>query len=243
MPPYQASFIGRNVQQLVPGLSCYLFGSLNRDVAPTRMTVTQVQLTSPTAQVTGIVIEGQIPVVGQLVSIQGAVPAYFNVTNAKITAVTAAATPDVGLYTISFALTNANIATTNSPGLAIAPQAEVGDAVSAVSNTTAGVAAVLAGFASCAAALQSNVNPSQQRAIRFDVSFPTAAGSLTVVAQSASLDIDSEYQDMGTVATLTGGVLAGGSVIFSNYTANFVRLITRTPVGIGAAKIVGKVTI
>lgn len=233
MPPYIPPAVNPNVQQAVPGLVSYLWGSFNDDVAPTRMTVTSVQLTSPTAQVTGIVIEGQIPTVGQLVSIRGAVPSYFNVTNAKITAVSASANPDAGVYTISFALTNSNIPTTNSPGLAIAPQVEIGEAV-------------VAG-ASQQAALQANVNPAQGRSIRFDTSFPVSQGSVLVVAQSADLDIDSEYQDLGPIAQLTGGVLASGlttsSVIFTGITAGFVRAINRNLAGVGAARIVTKVLV
>lgn len=235
MPSYDLAKLGivSSAQQAVPGLPCYLRGSLNRTVAVTVMAVTAVQLTSPTAQVTGTVIEGQVPVVGQLVSIAGAVPAYFNVTNAKITAVSAAATPDVGVYTISFALTNSNIGTTNSPGKAVAPQIEVGETI-------------VAG-ASISAALQSNVNPAQGRAVRFDVSFPTLPGAVTVAAQSADLDIDSEYQYIGgslatgTVVTVTGGVQTGASTVFTGMTANFVRLITSGLAGSG--KIVGKVMV
>lgn len=237
MPPYQASYINRNVAQLTPGWPFYLFGSYAKDTAPTRMNITSVSLTSPTAQVTGTVIEGQIPVVNQLISIAGAVPSYFNVTNAKITAVSSPATPDVGVYTVSFALTNANIGSTPSPGLAIAPIPEIGEAV-----PTDGVA-------SCSVGLQSNVNPSNMRAIRFDVSFPSQVGSVDIVAQSAQLDEDSQYLDMGVVASMVGGVINGtagltrASTTFSEQNAVFVRALARNQAGISAATVVCKVTL
>jgi hypothetical protein len=174
------------------------------------------------------VIEGQIPTVGQLVSIAGAVPSYFNVTNAKILSVSAAATPDLGIYTITFALANTFVPPlTVSPGIAVAPQIEIGDTLALNNGSTATANAM----ASVAAALQSNINPANGRSVRFDVSFPTLPGAVTVAAQSAYEDLDSEYQYLGgslaaaTVASVTGSVLTGGSVIFNGVTAEYVRLI------------------
>lgn len=245
MPPYTLGHtdLVSSAQQCTPGLPCWLFGSFNDDVPNTVMTVTAVQLTSPTAQVTGVVTEGQIPTVGQLVSITGAVPSYFNVVNAKITAVSAAATPDVGVYTISFALTNSNIGTTASPGKAVAPQIEIGDTLAINNGSTATANA----SASCAASLQANVNPAQGRSVRFNVSFPVLPGAVTVAAQSAILDIDSEYTYLGgslataTVASVAGGVKTGGSVVFTGVTATFVRLIVSGLAGTGT--VVGKVLV
>lgn len=245
MPPYLLSKTGivSAPGQAVPGLPFYLFGSLNQLVAPTVMVVTAVKLASPTAQVTGTVIEGQIPVVGQLVSITRAVPSYFNVTNAKITAVSAAASPDVGVFTISFALTNSNIGTTASPGKAVAFQNEIGDTLAINNGSTATANAA----ASVAAALQSNVNPAQGRSVRFDVSFPTLPGAVTVAAQSADLDIDSEYTYIGgsiataTVASVVGTVQTGGSVVFTGVTAELVRLIVSGLAGPGT--IIGKMMV
>ena len=239
MPPYDyaKTSLVPNLIQLVPGLPGYLLGSFNRLVSPTKMQVQSVALSGTTATVVVIVIEGQIPVIGQLVSIAGAVPSYFNVTNAAILSVSAAASPDVGLYTITFALTNSGIGTTVSPGIAVAPQLEVGDA--------------LVAEASMAAALQSNVNPAQGRSVRFDVSFPVLPGAATVQAQSADLDIDTEYQNLGTVATVVGGVVTGASAngpkgataTFTAVTANFVRFRISGLAASSTATIVGKVLV
>jgi hypothetical protein len=239
MPPYNLAKTGlvSAPQQAVPGLPAYCFGSLNRNVAPTIMAVTAVQLTSPTAQVTGTVIEGQIPVVGQLVSIAGAVPSYFNVTNAKITAVSAAATPDIGVYTISFALTNSNIGTTNSPGKAIAPQIEIGDTLAINNGTTATANA----SASASVAIQENINPANGKSIRADVTFPTKPGAATVALQTSVLDIDSEFTTLGTVASVTGGVVSGQTVIFANVEALFFRFLVTGLAGTGT--VVAKGTI
>ena len=129
MPVYQLSPIQRKVQQAVPGVPAYALGSLNYIVAPTKGNVVQVALASPTATVRLLVKEGQVPYVGQLISFQGVVPAYFNVTNAPILTVSQVNTPDDVTYDITFTLTNSNIGTTLSPGRFEAPQTEIGDSV------------------------------------------------------------------------------------------------------------------
>ena len=236
MSVYPSSPIGRNVLQAVPGLPVYLLGSLNRTVPDTRMTISTVALSGTTATVVGTVIEGQIPVAGQLVSIAGAVPAYFNVTNAKILSVSAAASPDLGVYTITFTLVNSGIATTNSPGIAVAPQIEVGDSCT-LGDVNGGP------WSSAECSIQENVNPANGKALRADVSFPVLPGAAIVTVQTAVYDIDSEYKDLATVATVTGGVLAGGSVIVANVEAVFVRFHLTGLAAAGAGKVVGKITI
>ena len=197
------------------------------------MNVSTVALAGTTASVTGTVVEGNIPVVGQLISISGAIPSYFNVTNASITSVSAAASPDVGVYTVQFALTNSNILTTNSPGVAVMPTPEVGEAV------------VLG--ASSALGLQSLENPSNGRTVRADVTFPTQAGSVVVTLQGAMVDLDGDYTDLASVASLTGGVLNGGVTVASvnivGVTANFLRFNNKSLAGVGTTKIVAKVLI
>lgn len=229
MPVYQGVPQNKNVQQAVAGLMAYSLGSLNRTVAPTIMTVTTVQLTSPTAVVGVVVKEGNAPTVGQLVSITGAVPAYFNVSNAPITAVSSPNVPDNGVFTISFTLTNANVATTAASGLAVAPQIEIGE------NIFTGPSSQIC--------IQSNVGPQNGRSTRFDVSVSGTIGAATIKAQSADIDLESEYQDLGTVATVVGGVVVGGSATFVDIIERFVRFNTTGVAGNTSGKIVGKVLI
>lgn len=244
MPIYQASPIQRAVQQAVPGFPAYLLGSFNSNVPATKMSISTVALASPTATVVGVVVEGNAPTVGQLVSLQGAVPSYFNVTNAKITAVTQINTPDDGTYQIQFALTNSNIGTTASPGRAVAPQVEIGDSLTLGSPSGGN-------WNSAALAIQKNTGPNEGRSVRFDVSFPTLPnGGVKIVAQSADLDIDTEYVDLGTVASVTAGSLDGNTssgnaaaVIFANTLQRFVRFQVRSIIGPGSGTVVGKVTV
>jgi hypothetical protein len=236
MSLYQLNPSNKQILQATPGYPNYLLGSLNKDVASTRMQITSVSLAGTTGTVTGVVIEGQIPVVGQLVYISGAVPAYFNVNSAVILSVSAAAVPDVGVYTITFTLANTSIATTNSPGLLIAPQVETGELLSALS-VAGGV------FYSRELGLPSNTGPNNGRTIRADVSFPVLPGAATVALQTAEHNVDSEYKDLFTVGTVAGGVLTGGAVWQTLVVANFVRFRVYGIVGIGSSSIVGKVTI
>jgi len=193
------------------------------------MNITAIVAASGTATLTVTVIEGQIPVVGQLLTVTGlqAPLDSFNVVNAKITAVSAAATPDVGVFTVSFA-SGASASTQPAYARAMAQQIETGELIVAKSSV--------------AIAIQSNVNPANGKSVRFDVSFPTLSGSVTAVAQSAVLDIDSEYQDLGTIGSMTGGVASGGSTIFTGIMANFVRVDLRSLAGSGG-KIIAKVTV
>ena len=234
MPVYQLSPFQRAVQQATPGVPAYMLGSLNRIVAPTRIAISTVACNGATGTIVGTVVEGQIPTAGQLVSIQGAVPAYFNVTNVKIASVSAAATPDIGVYTITFSLVNTFQATVASSGVALAPQIEIGDAIG-LGNASGGT------WNSAAIALQSNTGaPSQGRTIRFDVNFPVLPGACTIVAQTADVDIDTDYVDAGTVASVTGGVQTGASLEFVGVLQNFARLSVRAIAAPGSATIVGR---
>lgn len=227
MPAYQASPVGRNVIQAVPGLPAYAFGSLNRIVAPTRMHITAGSVTGNVATITGTVIEGNIPTVGQLVTVAGCSNSTFNVTNIAIATVSAAATPDVGVYTITYALTTGDIASGALTGLAMAPQIEVGE--------------TLANQSSIAIALQSNVGPNNAQTVRFDVTFPTIPTTAQVDVYTAAIDVDSEYVLLTTVANVAASTVTGQSAVWPDLRANFVRFKVSTLAGSG--KIIAKVLV
>ena len=89
------------------------------------MRVTSVGIVSNVATVVGTIFQGNIPAIGNQISIRGTQSnsGLFNVTAATI--VSFSGTPSTGVYSITFALTNANIGTTADSGLAIIPIAEV----------------------------------------------------------------------------------------------------------------------
>jgi hypothetical protein len=128
MPAYSLNPLQR-IKLALPGLPVYLFGSLAQTTAPTRMTVSNVALTSNVATLTVQIIEGNIPIVGALVSVTGTQQASgaFNVSQVALTGVTINATTGAG--TITFALTHANVGSVADSGLAVAPQPVVPEAI------------------------------------------------------------------------------------------------------------------
>lgn len=237
MPAFQLSPIGKTVQQAVPGLPAYCYGSLNRLVAPTRMNITNVALTTNVATLGVTVIEGNLPVVGQLVSVAGCSNSVFNTTTPlAITAVSFTNTPEDGKGTISFAQTHADVPSAAATGAAMAPQIEVGETI--------------ANGASIEIAIPANTPvPENGRAMLFDVYFPTLPTAVTVAVQGASIDDDNDFTTLGTIAVVSGGVLSGASntgsneisLYFDGVRANFIRFLTSGLTGSG--KIVAKVVI
>lgn len=229
MPSYP-SVINRHVEQASPGLPVYLLGSFSYTTAPTRMNITNVALTSNVATLTVKVIEGNLPVAGQLIYVSGCSnTAFNNATGIAISSVSFTNSPEDGIGTVSYALTHADVVSAAATGRAVAPVAEVGEA--------------LADGASVACALQANVGPENPFDIRVDVSFPSA-GSITAVtltAQSAALDIDSEYQDLAQIVTVSSGTPTSASIVVPDVMARFIRIKTSSLSGTGT--VVAKVTV
>src|SRR5581483_11501297 len=107
MPKYSSSPFN-SVQSALPGRPAYVFGGYADNVAPTRMLVTNVALTSNVATLNVTVVEGNVPTVGSFITVQGTQQASgaFNVTNIALTGVTL---NSAGVGTVTFALTHANV--------------------------------------------------------------------------------------------------------------------------------------
>lgn len=136
MPAYSTNPLQR-IKLALPGTPVYVWGSLSDRVSPTKMTISNVALTSNVATLTVQVIEGNVPVAGQLVTVLGTQTSsgVFNVNAVAIASVSINATTGAG--TITFALTNANIASTADSGLAVAPPAITFEAVTTNENSEA----------------------------------------------------------------------------------------------------------
>jgi hypothetical protein len=135
-PAYSSNPLQR-IKLALPGIPVYCWGSLSSTIAPSRMTINHVAISSNVATLTVQVIEGNIPAVGALVTVTGTQTASgaFNVTAQAITAVSIDATTGAG--TISYALTHADVGSTADSGLAVAPQATTFEAVSTNENSEA----------------------------------------------------------------------------------------------------------
>ena len=121
----------------LPGIQQFFWGSLSDRISPTKMTVSNVALTSNVATLTVQVIEGNVPVAQQLVTVTGtqSTSGLFNVTAVAIASATINATSGAG--TITFALTHADVVSAADSGLAVAPQAVTYEAVSTNENSIA----------------------------------------------------------------------------------------------------------
>jgi len=235
MPKYQLSPINKNVLQAVSGLPTYLLGSYNRLVADTRMKITAVACNGSSFTYSVTVIEGQLPVAGQLFSASGcAVDTQFNVTNVAIASVSFTNTPENGIGTVTLTQSGNYYATTPDVGFGEAPQIEIGELISSLSVGGAQ-------FASREVALQDNTGPDNPFTVRAICSFPVLPGAATVALQTADRNVDSDYQTIATVTTVTGGVQSGGGVIQANIRARFLRFLVSGLSAAGSSTIIAKV--
>jgi len=209
--------------QLMNGVSAYLFGSYNQHQANTRMLISNVALTTNVATITVQIIEGEIPLVGALISIiqTQASSGAFNVKRAAITGVTIDGT---GAGTITFALTHADVVSIADTGTAIAEVPEIGETI--------------VNGASIACCLDPQWN---QRTIGIAITFPTLPTAASVSLQAALHNIDSEFTVVGSPL---GVVAASAQTVgpFNQVTLQrgyFYRFITSGLSGSG--KIVAKI--
>jgi hypothetical protein len=232
---------------IIEGTPEYLFGKWNSNVAPTQGNIISNSAVTTTATVTFQILSGNIPVPGSLITVVGAGrSANFNVTNAVVLTVSAAANPDAGIYTVTYAITSSSLAFGFDGGQVIIPQPEVGDALATGVTSSAPVVSPVAGPNSIGKSISVTVTLPTSTAAN-----PSTLTAVTVVLQGANQDYDSEYNTVGTVATAvaagtttdwqsgqgTAGTLAAGSVNLPNF--RFYRL--QVTAATGAGPIVGKI--
>lgn len=215
-PVYDASGFGPTPKLLIPGEPGYFFGSLNYNQAPTKFSVTNVALTSNVATVTIAIRAGNVPAVGNLVSIRKttSTSGLFNVTNAVITGVTYPAANASG--TITFALTHADVVSGADTGEGLVPVPEVSEALTA--NGASWPLSVARVFD------EDQLDATFNRTFQVICSFPTPPTAATVKLQGAINNVDAEYVDMATVAVVAGSSVTqtAGGIPQQNF--RFIRL-------------------
>jgi hypothetical protein len=198
-------------QLMIQGVVSYAFGSFPRDIAPTQAYVIADSSVGTTATVTLKVYAGNVPLPGSLISIVGTANSagVFNTTNSVITAVSAAQSPDTGIYLVSYTIASTTQATTPDAGLAIIPQPEVGDTL------TAGIVAALPVYS---APLTSPVGApnSTGKSLSATVTLPTSSAAIpstltgvTVVLQGSNVNRDDHFNTLATIGT---GIAAGTTI-------------------------------
>ena len=232
MPPYVAP-VGINAAAApvaVSGRPAYFYGSLAEDQQDTRAQITSVACTSNVATIGVTILQGNVPIVGNLLWVQGTATASgaYNVSAVAIASVTAV-NAALGTYTLTYACTTANLPTTADAGVALIPVQEVAETVAA--NTSVAI-----------------YTPSQEprdsgtRTITVAVTFPTiqaTTGAATVTLYTAMNNngylpgaSGSEWTSMGVVGTLAAGAATkSGLVTFTTPAGRWFCLQTTSVTG------------
>ena len=192
MPPYNAS-PGTNtpVRLALEGQINVAFGTPNNNLPTARLIISNVAATGGTATLTVQVVEGNIPAIGQLVTVKGTSlgAGALNVTNAAITGVSIDA--KTGKGTITFA-SGATISSAADTGTAYVPPGEV-------------LPEALANGASQAFAVQVATGENDnQKTITWSTSFGTAPAGITVALQISNVDLDAAYVTIDSSNLTTG---------------------------------------
>jgi hypothetical protein len=217
---------------LIEGVPNYLFGSKNYRQANTRINISSITSSTASAIVTGTIVEGEIPLVGALVSIQqtASQSGAFNVSRAALTG--SAFTATTGQGSLTFSGTFSTQSATADAGTSIVEVPEIPE--------------TLVAGASIAICIQ-QPRSGGQRTITTEVSFPTMPTAATVVLQEAVTNEDGNFTTVssttvpnGVVAAVESGAYTTGPVAqFTLTQGNFYRFLVSGITGTGtiAAKI------
>ena len=204
----------------LPGFPTYLYGSLAIDTQDTLLQVTNVAATGGTATVSVYVRAGNIPIVGNLISIAGTQTSsgLFNVSSAPLTNVTINATTGIG--TVQFALVG-TVGSVADSGQALVPIQEVPETLAA--NTSVPVYVP-----------SQEPNDMGTKSITTAVTFPTMPTTATVKLYSAINlpknlpgSAGSEWTLDGVVATVAASAQTVGPLFTYDTGANTAALAGR----------------
>jgi hypothetical protein len=191
---------------LVPGFIDYSWGGFATDVANTKMLITADSISSDVATLYVNVLEGNIPVVGQSISVKNSANSSgaFNGGPYTLTGVTINATTGVG--TVTFALTASNQGKTADNGFAVGTPPTTYEALPG--TATAGKQfAASGGF----------LTATGQRGITWFTQFTGAPSSVVADLQGADIDTDSAYTTIDQSVLTTGETRSVGNVNFLFY--------------------------
>ena len=237
MPYYNQNVVlAPPVKLLVAGHPDYLFGFINaygqgnEDVPLSRMQVTQVSGNGTTATLTVTVLEGNIPNVGDLVSVAGLRNSGFDTNSSALTAVSI--TASTGQGTIQYS-NGTSLGASPDAGTATSIPAEVGDTL-AIGNSIP----VTVQFSDP----ETNIG----RTLSLVVTTPTNTMTTTFPTanvQGALRNVNSDYVNINPTADITfngtAGAVFNATVSIKDY--RFYRLAIQGSIGGGAATVVAKI--
>jgi hypothetical protein len=226
MPAYVASPFKPPVKLLVAGTPEYLWGSYNDKTGDTLGYVISNSAVTTTGTLVFRIVSGNVPVTGSKITVVGCGnSANFNVTNATVTVVSVT---EAGIATVTYPITSTTQASSPDGGQVSIPQPEVGEALAAGASAPVALASI-------------NAILNQEHVVTAVVSFPSLPTSVTITLQQAVIDLNSEYADIATVATVAGGVVTvGGQVTIDPVMGRFLRFSNGTVTGGSSPKIVAK---
>lgn len=210
MPAYTSSpFVG--VGALTPGTPSFSWGGFNADVAPTRMLISNVALTSNVATLTVQITEGPVPAVGSLIYVQqtASTSGLFNVSAVALASVSINSTTGAG--TLTYALTHANVTSAADAGQAIVQTPPTYEAV--------GTAAAGKQFAIPRSSFGSGV-----RNLSWFTGFTGGPATVTMNLQIADEDVDGSYTTIDTSSATGGETREVAKVPVNMIASNFVRI-------------------
>ena len=216
---------------LVAGKPTYLLGSFDDKRGPMRANVTAVARSSSVATVTLTIVSGNIPAVGDLISIVGTASAggVFNVTNTALTGVNIALATGQG--TVTFAIGAGTLATTPDNGIAEVLVPEVGEAL----NNGSSVPCTLS---------FNDPNTTGARTVTVQVtnSANSLSGSPVWAIQGSLVNIDSEYVNLNTPVAITTSAATNLTELLLNQ-ARFYRITVSGATGGPSGTITAKVEV
>lgn len=244
MPVYQSTPFKPPVQLLMPGEPSYVFGSYNDRVGPTKGYVISNSAVTTTATLQFGITAGNIPVVGELITVVGcANSANFNVARVAVASVTVnnAAT---GIVTVTYTIVTTTQGTLTDIGAVMVERVQTGEALTFVGTTAQASIPVTMSYNNPASEMGRSISASVQCTVA------PAGGTLTATLQGANFDLDAEYQDVLTIqsaiadtkvynaVTGQGTAATAGAVNLPNYRFWRIKL---TPTAGLTATVVSKI--
>lgn len=234
MPTFVRGLLNNHIRQATPGIPVYAYGKFSYTTAATRMLITNAKLFGNVATISVVVVAGDVPTTSQLLTVS-CDNSVFNVNDQAVQLVTI--DPLTGIGIIQYQVIHANVTSGPASGFAVMPVAPTTD--------------VFQDGSSVPVAIQQNTGPNNGRSIRCDVRIPSLPSTGTVTAETCVGDptVTANYVTLGTVATVTGGILTGGtanntvSAIFTDILADFIRYTISGTTGGSSPTIVGTFTV
>jgi hypothetical protein len=205
---------------MTPGIPAYFWGTWNDKTAPTSGNILSDSGNGSTSTITIKIVGGNIPVAGALFTSIGTANAAgaYNFTNAPILSVSSPANPDEGVYTITVAGTGSSANAADS-GQFLIPQPEIGEPL-------------VAGASAPLVQMYNIMSANLSQAVTVVASFPSLPTSVILYLQQALQDLDSEYQTVATIATVSTGAVQGSPQISVDPTlGRFFRVLNGTVIG------------